>query len=238
MYPWPSHQSWSVLKVLWRSFDECTELELEMVANEAETEGIAITVRWVCADTTPIPSRKEGCRSLLGRCLSCRRLCDIHCDFGRKWVTWDWPQSSCDRHPVTVPCPGSEDKSKGEGNNDYYGLVLTPPLHLTVVFFLLSASYHLINQSVFFFRQETHAASIEKDWKLPKGAGHISEALESTLQGINVQWQACNSNSFIGNHINICLQVLYWNRNKTTNPKDYIQDLFVLVFVFVFVFFF
>ena len=79
--------------------------------------------------------------------------------------------------------------------------------HLTVVCFELFASYHSINQT--FFQQETLAISIEKDLKLPKGAGCISEALESTLQGINVQQQAYHSNSFIGNHINICLQVLY-----------------------------
>ena len=67
--------------------------------------------------------------------------------------------------------------------------MLTPSLHFTVVCFLSSASYHLINQSIF-FQQETHAASIEKYLKLPKGAGRISKALESTLQGINVQQQA------------------------------------------------
>lgn len=88
--------------------------------------------------------------------------------------------------------------------------MLTPQPHFTVVCFLLSASYHLINQSIFFFQQETRAASIEKDLKLPKGAGRISEALESTLQGTNVQQQqSYHSNSLIGNHINICLQVLY-----------------------------
>jgi len=87
--------------------------------------------------------------------------------------------------------------------------VLTPQLHFTGVCFLLSASYHLINQSIF-FQQETRAGSIEKDLKLPKGAGRISEALESTLQGTNVQQQqSYHSNSLIGNHINICLQVLY-----------------------------
>ena len=234
MYPWRSHQSWSVLKVLWPSF---WWMHWTWTKNGCEgswnwRNSRAITIQWVCADTSPIPPRKVGCRSLLGRCPSCRGLCDIHCDSGRKWITGDWPQSSCD--PVTVPCPGSEDKTTGEGNNDYYGLVLTPPLHFTVVCFLLSASYHLINQSFFFNRIETHAASIEKDLKLPKGAGHISEALESTLQGINVQWQAYHSNSFIGNHINLCLQVLYWNKNKTKTPKDYIRDLFVLEFVFFF----
>ncbi|XP_067037053.1 uncharacterized protein [Acropora muricata] len=56
--------------------------------------------------------------------------------------------------------------------------------------------------------KETRAASIEKDLKLLKGAGRISKALESTLQGTNVQQQqSYHSNSLIGNHINICLQV-------------------------------
>ena len=57
-------------------------------------------------------------------------------------------------------------------------------------------------------------ASIKKDLKLPKGAGRISEALERTLQGMNVKRQAYHSNSSIGNHINICLQVMEFKTNN------------------------
>jgi len=37
--------------------------------------------------------------------------------------------------------------------------------------------------------------------------GKINQVLEDFFQSINVKRQAYHSNSFVGNHINICLQV-------------------------------
>ena len=60
---------------------------------------------------------------------------------------------------------------------------------LTMVCFKSLASSLPLNQSIV-SQQETLVASVKKYLKLPKGAGRISEAFQSTLQAMNVKRQA------------------------------------------------
>lgn len=62
--------------------------------------------------------------------------------------------------------------------------------------------------------QETLGSEVEKNATFKRESGVIYKALEDTLQSINVKRQAYHSNSFVGNHIDICLKVGLVDKNK------------------------
>lgn len=49
--------------------------------------------------------------------------------------------------------------------------------------------------------------AIQSSTTLPKGSGVVNAAVEKFLQQINVKRQAYHSQSFVGNHVDICLKV-------------------------------
>ena len=59
----------------------------------------------------------------------------------------------------------------------------------------------------FSFAQHSVAKKLWKDLNFTRDMGKIHTAMENQLQELNVKRQAYHSNSFVGNHVNTCLEV-------------------------------
>ena len=67
---------------------------------------------------------------------------------------------------------------------------------------------------------------IQSSNSLPKGSGIVNiTVIEKFLQEINVKRQAYHSQSFAGNHVDICLKVISQNK-KHIDISDYYPDLY------------